>query len=391
LKFYIISSNRNRVYDELERIGVDPYSMRMADKGELLNIVITDLKPIQANVIKQESLASGMDTAVNRGVISASINCSDIMIMGTINHYERLLKRLKHQKAILKELPEKLDNFIRSQKEDYFITKGDKISVKKPLLMGIVNCTPDSFSNQQHLLTDKSIKIKIEAMLEESADIIDIGGVSSRPNADTIPYTVEIERISYALKVAGEYKALISVDTNNYQTAKYAITHGAKIINDIDGLLDDNMAKLVSDSKVAIIIMHKQGSSKEMQQMTDYQNLFNSIKRYFSERIEKALKHGIDKKNILIDLGFGFSKTYEQNLALLKYMQEFKSFGLPIVSGISNKSMIGIATNRPVEQRLYGTVSADTIAILNGADIIRSHNIRAARDSINFSSAILDI
>ncbi len=391
MRFYKISSDRDRVYTELLRIGVDPYAMQMADKGEQLNIVVTDVKHSQANLIKQECLASGMDTAVKRGVITASVDISDIMIMGDLNDYDRLLKRLKLQKPILKEIPEMLEKFINVERTNYFISRGDKISIDTPLLMGVMNCTPDSFSDRDRFLTEDEQSIRIKSMIEEGTDIIDIGGASSRPNALDITSDEEISRISAAIKISSESKLFMSIDTNNYLTAKYAITHGAKMINDIDGLLDDNMARLVADSKVAIVIMHKRGSSKEMAQMTNYQNLIHDVKIYFSERIEKALKFGVDIKSIILDVGFGFSKTYEQNLQLLRYLKEFKSFGLPILSGLSNKSTIGVATGREINQRAYGSVSADTIALLSGADIVRSHNIRATRDAIKFTKAVMDI
>jgi dihydropteroate synthase len=140
-------------------------------------------------------------------------------------------------------------------------------------------------------------------MIEEGADIVDIGGASSRPNADEITSDEEISRISTAVKISSESNLFMSIDTNNYLTAKYAITHGAKIINDINGLEDDNMARLVADSKVAVVIMHKRGNSKEMIDMTNYQNLIHDIKVYFSERIEKALKFGVDMKSIILDVG----------------------------------------------------------------------------------------
>ena len=391
MRFYKISSDRDRVYTELLRIGVDPYAMQMADKGEQLNVVITDVKHSQANLIKQESLASGMDTAVKRGVITASVDLSDIMIMGDLNDYDRLLKRLKLQKPILKEIPEILEKFINSERTNYFITRGEKVSLDTPLLMGIMNCTPDSFSDRDRFLTEDEQSIRIKTMIEEGADIVDIGGASSRPNADEITSDEEISRISTAVKISSESNLFMSIDTNNYLTAKYAITHGAKIINDINGLEDDNMARLVADSKVAVVIMHKRGNSKEMIDMTNYQNLIHDIKVYFSERIEKALKFGVDMKSIILDVGFGFSKTYEQNLQLLRYLKEFKSFGLPILSGLSNKSTIGVATGRDINQRAYGSVSADTIALLGGTDIVRSHNIRATRDAIMFTKAVIDI
>ena len=389
MNLYKLSSEYDRVYNELKRIGVDSYALNMVKKGESLNIMVKDISSPAANILKQESLASGMDTAVKRGVVACSVDKSDVLLMGSIAAYSRLIKRLAVQPFGLKGLSEDLKSLL-ARKDEQFITynKGE-IELNKTQCMCILNTTPDSFSDGNKYVTEDAIASQIDNMAAAGIDIIDIGGMSSRPYSESISYEEEINRIKFALDYVKQYDMIISVDTNNYKTAEYALNHGAHIINDISGMEDDNMVKLCVDANCAVCIMHMKGTPKNMQDSINYNHIIYDIKDFFSNRIEKCMNAGIKYSSIILDVGFCFGKTLEQNYILLKYLREFKIFGLPILAGISRKSMIGNVLNKEVDKRLAGTIAANTAAILNGANIIRFHDINEGIDTAKIADFIL--
>lgn len=391
MKFYKLSSEYDRIKRELVRIGVDNYALSMVKKGVSLNILVCSVKPAVANILKQESIASGMDAAVTRGCISCSVDKTDVLLMGNIATYERLIKRLSVQYFGLKELAKDLKTFIKNNDKKIIKYNNGIIDITKPLCMGILNTTPDSFSDGGLYETEESIVKRIDEMVENGIDIVDIGGMSSRPFSDSISYDEEIKRIKFAIDYIKQYNIIVSIDTNNYKTAEYALNNGVNIINDISGMTCDNMVKVCSDAKSAVCIMHMQGIPKNMQNSsnTKYDNVIYDIQDFFTNSIERCIKAGIDYSSIILDVGFGFGKTLEQNFVLLKYLNEFKYFKLPILVGVSRKSMIGQVIDRNVNDRLAGTICANAVAILNGADIIRVHDIKAGVDTVKIANNIL--
>ncbi len=391
MKFYKLTPEYERIKYELARIGVDSYALNMVKKGVSLNILVRDIKPPAANILKQESIASGMDAAVKRGAVSCSIDKTDVLLMGNAATFERLIKRLSAQVFGLKELAKELKTFLHSKEIKYITYNNGKIDLSKPLCMGILNTTPDSFSDGSLYETEEAVALRINEMVENGVDIIDIGGMSSRPFSDSISSDEEIKRIKFALDYVKQYDIIVSVDTNNYKVADYALNNGTDIINDISGMTDDNMVSVCSSAKCAVCIMHMQGSPKDMQndKNTEYENIIYDIHDFFSRSIDKCINAGIEYSSIILDTGFGFGKTVEQNYILLKYLREFKSFNLPLLAGISRKSMIGAVINKDVNNRLAGTVCANTAAILNGADIIRVHDIKEGIDTVKIADYIL--
>ena len=370
MKFYKLTPEHDRIKQELAHIGVDNYALNMVKKGVSLNILVRDIKAPAANILKQESIASGMDAAVKRGAVSCSIDKTDVLLMGNAATFARLIKRLSVQVFGLKELGSELSLFLKSK---------------------VLNTTPDSFSDGSMYVTEEAVAARINEMAELGVDIIDIGGMSSRPFSESISSDEEIKRIKFALDYIKQYDMIVSVDTNNYKTAEYALNNGADIINDISGMTDDNMVSVCSQAKCAVCIMHMQGSPKDMQTNanTEYNNIIYDIHDFFTKSIDKCLNAGIDYSSIILDVGFGFGKTVEQNYILLKYLKEFKSFNLPLLAGISRKSMIGAVIDKDVNNRLAGTVCANTAAILNGADIIRVHDIKEGIDTVKIADYIL--
>lgn len=384
MDIYRIASDRERIRGELKRIGVDDYAISMDKKGICLNLLVREIRPAAANIIKQEAIASGMDAALKRGSVSCSVEFTDILIMGQLNAYPRLIKRLSRQPFGLKELSPLIEAAVKKEESSgkYVIAGDKKISLETPKIMGILNVTPDSFSDGGIFLDNKKAASRIDGMLEDGADIIDIGGMSSRPSAKHIAFQEEIKRIDYAVKYACGKNALVSVDTCYAETAAFALEAGALIVNDISGLASGDMRKVASEYGAGVCLMHMKGKPENMQENTDYGDIMLDIKEFFSERLELAGKDGIKRDSIILDPGFGFGKSAEQNYFLLKYMGEFKSFGLPLLAGVSRKSMIGEVTGTPTEERLAGTIALNAAALLNGASLIRVHDVKEAVQTV---------
>lgn len=249
----------------------------------------------------------------------------------------------------------------------------------KTYIMGILNVTQDSFSDGG-LYFDKSAAIKRAIqMVEEGADIIDIGGESTRPGAEPVTVEEELRRTIPVIEVlAKEINVPISIDTYKSEVAKKALDAGASIVNDISGLrFDPEMAKVVSEYKVPVVIMHIKGRPKDMQQNPVYEALIPEIMDYLREGIRLAKESGVPENKIIIDPGIGFGKTFNQNLEIINNLREFTLLEKPILIGLSRKAFIGkILGNVSVTDRLEGTAAAVAISIMNGANIIRVHDIR---------------
>jgi dihydropteroate synthase len=276
---------------------------------------------------------------------------------------------------------------------------------KRTLIMGVLNITPDSFSDGgQFLDKDRAVEHGLQ-MLQDGADIIDIGGESTRPGAKTSnpgehslqPGAVgEKEELQRILPVIASLKqqqpnALISVDTYKAGVARAAVGAGAEIVNDISGFLwDPQMRKTLAELKCGAVLMHMRGRPDEWRTLPPVPDIVTLVKRELSERVDAALMAGIRRERIALDPGFGFGKRFEENYPLLKRFEEFHQLRYPLLVGVSRKSFIGRALARdgkdaPVNERLYGTVAAETAAILRGAHIIRTHDVRASADAVRLA------
>jgi len=247
------------------------------------------------------------------------------------------------------------------------------------LIMGIVNITPDSFSDGGRFLnTDDAIR-QAERLAEEGADLIDLGGESSRPGADAVPVEEEIRRVLPVIeRLAPRLPIPISIDTCKAEVARRAVAAGARIINDISALRSDpEMAPLAAREGVPVVLMHMKGTPKDMQARPVYADVVRDIAEFFETRIRLAEQSGIPRERIVLDPGIGFGKTVDHNLEILARLDEFRSLGRPILIGPSRKSFIGQILGLPVEERLEGTAAAVAVGILNGASIIRVHDVRA--------------
>ncbi|BAY83685.1 dihydropteroate synthase [Calothrix parasitica NIES-267] len=263
---------------------------------------------------------------------------------------------------------------------------------QRTYLMGVLNVTPDSFSDGGEFNKPLVALNQAVALTENGADIIDVGGQSTRPGAEQISVEEELERVLSVIEVIRpKIDVPISVDTTRAKVAKAAIDAGANIVNDISGgTFDSLMFSTVAELKVPIVLMHIRGTPQTMQQMTDYQDVIKEISDFLSQQINAATAAGIEKEKIIIDPGIGFAKNLEQNLEIFRRLTELKKLNSPILVGPSRKSFIGRILNQPdPKARVWGTAAACCAAIFNGADILRIHDVEQMRDVSMVADALM--
>ena len=265
------------------------------------------------------------------------------------------------------------------------VLRGNFFDFCPPIVMAVINITPDSFFSESRCNEEKTLIERAEKAVNDGAKILDIGGYSTRPNADFVSEEKEIHRVGSALKIIrSKFPDIpISVDTFRAKVAEMAVNqYDIDIINDISGgMLDENMLPIVAKINRPYVLMHTKGTPQNMQQLTDYEDLTSDILKYFSEKIEKLRNLGFTS-DIIIDLGFGFAKTTEQNYQLMRELPVFECFNAPILVGISRKSMINNVLGTTPQDALNGTTALHTIALLQNANILRAHDVKEALETI---------
>ncbi len=262
---------------------------------------------------------------------------------------------------------------------------------KKIALMGVLNLTLDSFYDGGKYRTEKEILGRVEQMVREGADIIDIGAESTRPGAHQISAEEEIKKaIPYIKKIIGLFKIPISIDTYKAKVAREGIEAGAEMVNDISGLrFDPDMARVVSSNKVFLVIVHIKGTPRDMQDNPQYKALMDEIISYLKQGLKIAVSAGINLEKVIVDPGIGFGKTVEHNLFILKNLKKLRVLKRPILIGVSRKSFIGKVLNLPLEERLSGSLAATCIGLVGGARIVRCHDVKQTRQTVDLVEAIL--
>ncbi len=260
---------------------------------------------------------------------------------------------------------------------------------KKPLIMGVVNVTPDSFSDGGKFLSmDKALE-QAGKLVDEGVDILDIGGESTRPGSASVDADEELKRICPILEELVKAGVPVSVDTSKPEVMRHAIAAGAAMINDVNALRAPGaLAAVAASESVAVCMMHMQGKPANMQENPQYVNIIHEVMAFLDDRIQAAVAHGIARERIIIDPGFGFGKTLQHNFSLLKGLKQFGQLGVPVLTGISRKSMLGMITGNPVDRRVHESVAAAVLAVMNGADIVRVHDIKATRDALAIYHAV---
>lgn len=267
--------------------------------------------------------------------------------------------------------------------------KGQLIDLTTPKVMGILNCTPNSFFDGGKYKNEMDILNQVEKMLTDEATFIDVGAYSSKPNAALVSETEEVNRILPIIKaIVKEFpEALLSIDTFRSKVAQICVENGAAMINDISaGNFDDKMLQTIAEYKVPYVMMHLRGTPQTMQSMTNYENVIKEILFYFSEKIAQARSYGI--ADLIIDPGFGFAKTLDQNYEILQKLELFETVELPLLVGFSRKSMIYKTLNSTAEQALNGTSVLNTIALTKGAKILRVHDVKEAVECVRLFAKI---
>lgn len=267
---------------------------------------------------------------------------------------------------------------------------GKKCSLDNPLIMGILNVTADSFYDGGQYQTEEAVINRIQTMLDEGADLIDIGAVSTRPNALDIPENEEITAIQNTITLIRKHfpNTILSIDTWRASVAETALANGANMINDISGgTFDDQMIPLIGQSQVPYCMMHTSAKPERMQQCTHYDNILQDMLHFFKQQLDKL--YAVNAHQILIDPGFGFGKTLEQNYFIMKNLEAFHVFELPLFVGISRKSMIYKLLGTSPQEALNGTTALNTFALMHGAKVLRVHDVKAAVEARTICMALL--
>ena len=385
----------------LKDIGVDPGGIKiMAPKTQLLLARLNKLPIFAANILKQEALSIGADAALSRDALTGRVKYTDCLLIGNRHQIAELCEKLKIQPYGLKARAAGLLQACSNSQRDKFILDLGRYKLdlnSHTHIMGIVNMTPDSFSGDGlsqaagRRPQGADILEYVQKLVDEGADIIDIGGESSRPGAKPVSLKEELERVIPAIKkISKKIKVPISVDTYKSEVARQALDSGAVIVNDISALRGDpRMAKIVSKYKAGLVLMHMKGSPLNMQRNPQYHNLMQEIVEYLGKAIELACGAGIDFEKIVLDPGIGFGKTLEHNLRIIKSLGQLRILGRPILIGTSRKSFIGKITGQPVRERLSATISGNCLSALNGARILRVHDVKESKQALALLDKIL--
>ncbi len=376
MRIYKLNDNIN-LARLMQKLNVDKPGIEiMKKKHSKFIFYIKDITCGAANILKQDALSIGAELAVPIGVPNCKNKIFDAILLCNQKQLEILAKKELAQPFKLKELAKQLKEFVNLPR---FPLK----------IMGVINANDDSFFEGSRFQGVEAVKA-VEQMINDGADIIDIGGVSSRPGSEYVGRVEELRRVKpiideiYRQKLYE--KAVFSIDTFDEVVLEYALDRGFKIANDITGLESDEYAKVAAKYNAAVVIMHKKGNPKDMQKNPFYENVILEVDDFFKERIEKAKIFGI--KEIILDVGIGFGKRLEDNIALIKHMEHFLHFGYELLIGASRKSMIDmIMRKKGIEttpnKRLAGTLAIHQEAVRNGASIVRCHDVVEHYQALN--------
>ncbi len=365
-----------------EVVGPDPLGQKkMSAKAQILPFYVREVECPAANILKQQMLSLGGEAAVARWAVNLGREKTDVLLLGTRKHYTELAKSIVHQPWGLKDLAARVKAVLDGLKEDKEIVWKWKnngnmrltIGPQKTLVMGILNVTPDSFSDGgRHHTPEKALE-RAREMVEEGADIIDVGGESTRPGSDPITAEEELGRIGPVLeRLVKEIPVPISVDTYRAETAKAALEMGAHIINDVGGgKMDPHLAEVAAEFQAPVVIMH----NKQCPVGTHWE-LVAAVVEGLAEGAALYLQAGLSKEKIMVDPGIGFGKDPQGNLALLKNLASLRTLGYPVLLGASRKSFINAVLDLPVDDRLEGSLAAAAWGVSKGMSVIRVHDVK---------------
>lgn len=362
------------------KIGSTKEGAKILSRKANINLIyIKDIKAAAANILKQDALSIGADLAVSRDTVTCKDEISDAVLMATDAQLKILSKKELAQPFGLKKLALGLRDFLPCKKREVRV-------------MGVLNVNKDSFFKGSRFDGDKAL-LHVQMMIKEGANIIDIGGVSSRPGSVGVSEDEELEKIKPIVDMVKREKlykkAQFSLDSYSPLCVEYALERGFSVINDITALEDEKVARLVARYDATVVLMHKLGSTKKMQENPKYDNIILEVDEFFKERIERAKSFGVEK--IVLDVGVGFGKNLEHNLLLIKHHAHFLHFGYEMLIGASRKSMIDVISKSRVEDRLSGTLALHLKAVQEGASIVRVHDVREHVQALKVQKALDEV
>jgi len=390
----LLKVNKEMLADAMESIGVHRASLPIfANKNQILPLKLLQVRTPAANIIKQEMLAAGGDAAVPTGCVLNKDKYSDVLLLGTRKHYNLLLKKLELMPYFgMDKVKAELEAVLNEEKLQTVLANGRVLNYDKVLIMGILNITPDSFYENSRTAIEEVVA-KAGQMLADGADILDIGGESTRPGSEAVAAEEEQARVLPVIKALRKAypEVVISIDTYRASTARLAIEAGADIINDISAMeADAEMIDVVCETKAPIILMHMRGTPQNMQTQCEYKNVVEEVAVYLAERANLLRERGVGAEKIILDPGIGFAKNAEQNLKLMRDLHALTSFGYPVLLAASRKGTIGkMLGDLPAEERLEGTLATSCQAVYAGANMVRVHDVKENLRAVRMLEAIL--
>jgi dihydropteroate synthase len=385
---------------EFEKIGATlPGQNIMVNKIFPVALKIKGIKPRAADILKQEMLSRMGDVVTSRDSLIQTKGTTDVIILGTEKSIRSLAEKIKCQPFGLKMLSEDITAYLSllsENKRQKTITIGNKVFdfdsiICGALVMGILNITPDSFFDGGFYNQKEKAFRRAEEIVKEGADIIDAGGMSSRPGSQSVSIDEELTRVIPVIKhIRDNYDVLISVDTYRSEVAAEAIRAGVCIVNDISGLvMDEKTISVAAKAKASLVIMHMQGTPLTMQENPFYGDVIDEIYDFLYSQSCAAIAAGVENTRIIIDPGIGFGKKLEHNIEILAKLKDFTNMGFPVMAGASRKSFIGdLLGGLPADARLYGSVSAAVCAFINGAGILRVHDVKQTVEALKIARAV---
>lgn len=358
---------------EIKAIGFEKgYAACVVDKYSYKNLKIYGLTAPQANILKQTALSLGADCATHREVITGKIECADCILGGSVSTLKKIATKLETQPFGLKFL------------KDAILTQLAPVQTRTQLV-GILNLTQNSFSDGGLYYDFDAAKEKFLSLIEDGADIIDIGAESTKPFAQPVSAQDQLEKLMPILDFARPHNIKISIDTRSAVVAEEVLRHGNYIINDVSGFdYDEKMPAIIAKHSATVVLQHSKGTPETMQIAPTYDNLMDEIFLSLNEKIKTARAAGIE--NIILDPGIGFGKTQAHNVEIIKRIGELKSLGCPIMLGTSRKSFLGVQEDNEIKDAL--TLGYNAIAISEGVDYFRVHNVKLHRQFLSFFSRI---
>jgi len=378
--------NPNEIARELAKIGADPRGIeKLMPKGVVRFIKVKGLSAPAAHILKQTMLSIGGDVGVSYNSLTMRETTTDALIIGTETHYRRLVENLKAQPLNLGEVSGYIEQALSlSAKTRFRVPLRDGVLEVggRTLIMGVVNVTPDSFSDGGECLEPDRAAERCLQLVEDGADLLDVGGESSRPGAEEVTADQELRRVIPVLeRISGKIAVPVSIDTTKPLVARQALSAGASIVNDISGLRNEEMVSVVAEHRAAVIVMHMKGTPRTMQLDPQYDDLMTEIIEFLDDRIAFATSHGVPEDRILVDPGIGFGKTPDDNYCIINCLEELRCLGRPIVAGPSRKSFLAKVVKGTPRERVFATAAAVAWCIANGAHILRVHDVREMKQA----------